>query len=278
MNGRIGFRWWCQALPLTGLLLIGHAAIGRTEPGQRDSASAPAPSRYQATVPAAPKASDLLPCPMSVPCRADSAVALATRADLGPRAVAAQQPLHLLPCPMSVPCVATGTDNSFGIRASRSKPVARERRPLRLRVTEEPSAPAAAPTANGSDVRPLTRIVSTNAPPAEDPLPVPPPTTANAAPISARLPMSAPAGVALTSTDGLQSKAEQSVIEADQKLAKVDSQLLTPEAARTYGQANELSRAAKRAMSEQDYLAAAGLSKKAAELAATLSVKRQPRS
>jgi hypothetical protein len=277
MNGRIGFRRWCQTLPLAGLLLIGHAAIGRTEMGQADLAPAPAPSRYQTTVPAAPKASDLLPCPMSVPCRVDSPVARATQVDSASRAVAARRPLHLLPCPMSVPCIATGTDNSGGLRVSHARPASRERRPLSLRVTEEPSAPAAAPATNGSEVRPLTRIVSSDAPAVKDPVPVPPPTTATAAPIPTR-PPGYTSEVALTSTDDLQSKAAQSVIEADQKLAKVDSRLLTPEAARTYGQANELARAAKHAMSEQDYLAAAGLSKKAAELAATLSVKRQPRS
>jgi hypothetical protein len=176
---------------------------------------------------------------------------------------------------MSVPCIATGTGNYGILHEPRSKPGSREKRPLKLRVTEEPGAADTASTVNEADVHPLTRIVSSGAPAVKDPVPAPPPVIATAAPITARPPAPTPGDVALTNTDDLQNKAEQSVIEADQRLAKVDSRLLTPEAARTYGQANELSQAARRAMSEQDYLAAAGLSKKAADLAATLSVKRQ---
>ena len=281
MNGRVNFGQLCEALLLTIILVGGVATTACAEP--RRGAEPPVSSVGQTPAPAVPRADDLLPCPLSVPCRADVDVHGVKSISSPRQALVERRGPQLLPCPMSVPCVATGDESSAVAPSVNAKrPVSHQRRPLKLRITERTESTGAAPPRDNSNQGPPSKVIS-NIVPAEankEPVSAPPISTASVA--TAKTLKNEPSALeasdlALTNTDGLKDKAEQAVIAADRKLSAVDSRSLAPEAARTYDQANDLTVAARRALSEQDYLAAASLSTKAAQLATTLNSKTRPR-
>ena len=80
--------------------------------------------------------------------------------------------------------------------------------------------------------------------------------TASAPPVS-------PTVVSLGDDDGNRTRAESLLRDAQAKLAKVDRSKLTSEDAAAYNQASGLVEAARKAINEHDYLAAAGLAQKA---------------
>jgi hypothetical protein len=84
----------------------------------------------------------------------------------------------------------------------------------------------------------------------------------------------APATVTLAGTGDLKQRAEQSVNESGAALAGVDANSFGADDAQTYVQAVELERAARRALAGRDYLAAVDLSRKASDLAGSLSANR----
>ena len=224
------------------------------------------------------------PCSAGVaPCRVDDAEP--SPAARRPSAAASAPNSAMLPCPLSVPCIANDNDNyDDGDEASAPRaPRAAEKLPapsggLVMRVTSDNSANGdrAAPSANPkpgarasarqnakpdaprADVKAPAAIVRRAAEPAS-----------SAAPDSAGR-----VSVSLAGTGDLKQRASQSVGESGARLAGVDANSFNADDAETYVQAVELERAARRALDSRDYLAAVDLSRKANDLAGTLSAKR----
>ena len=180
----------------------------------------------------------------------------------------------MLPCPLSVPCIATGdSDNN----------------------DQEAAAPASAAPGLKSSAPPaglVMRVTPDNSTGGDydRSTPRPPDQTAArraAAPsFAAKAPAARPyrsveptasaalASVSLAGTGDLKQRAEQSVSDLGTRLARVDASAFSPDDAQTYLQALDLERAARRALSDRDYLAALDLSRKATDLAGTLSSSR----
>lgn len=204
---------------------------------------------------------DLLPpCSAGVaPCRVEEPVPPPLA---NPPVAAAVPTTSMLPCPLSVPCIATGdSDDEDQAADGPAAPPAG----LVMRVTPDDSA--------GDDYdrstprrldRSATRRPTAPSLAAKTPTAHPGRTVASAP--SAEL-----ASVSLEGSGDLKQRAEQAVSDVGAKLARVDAGAFNPDDAQTYLQALDLARAARRALSDRDYLAALDLSRKATDLAGTLS-------
>lgn len=77
--------------------------------------------------------------------------------------------------------------------------------------------------------------------------------------------------VTLVDNDADHVRAQALVDDADARLARIDRSKLTGESATAYNQATNLASAARQAMTQQDYLAASGLARKATLLTEQLA-------
>ncbi|MGH7935288.1 MAG: hypothetical protein ACREQN_19275 [Candidatus Binataceae bacterium] len=219
-------------------------------------------------VPARPRAQDLLPCPLSVPCRvvpndddALPAVSVPPRAAFEETSVP-RAATRLLPCPKSVPCIATpGYSATVQPRPSvQPHPAAHVSRPVApMRASAAPRATQKHRNGVTTNRRIRTAIVK-RAINADDTIPD----------IKRITPVDLEREVTLEGTPALKHRAEQSLRESDKKLAQIAPERLEGDAAVTYGQAGSLLNAGHNALNDRDYLTAFGLGSKVSQLIATL--------
>jgi hypothetical protein len=83
--------------------------------------------------------------------------------------------------------------------------------------------------------------------------------------------------VTLEDNDANHLRAQALIDDADARLARIDRSKLTGESATAYNQASDLANAARQAMTQQDYLAASGLARKATLLTEQVASRVQSR-
>jgi hypothetical protein len=226
------------------------------------------------------------PCSAGVaPCRVDDTEPSPAARRPSAAAPAPAPNSAMLPCPLSVPCIANDNDNyDDGVKASAPRaPRAAEKLPapsrgLVMRVTSDDSAVGdqATPPANP---KPTARAsarqnAKQSAPQADVKAPAAIVRRAAEPAPSAASDSAGRVSVSLAGTGDLKQRASQLVGESGARLARVDANSFNADDAETYIQAVELERAARRALDGRDYLAAVDLSRKANDLAGTLSANR----
>lgn len=189
---------------------------------------------------AAPKADQLLPCPLSVPCRASAPRPSMNAAGSRESRFAAVA----LPCPESIPCVAVDS-RPLSKQFPSVAPRRHSRGNDRARTTRRPRATA-------SKLKNTTR-----APLDAD--------SGRALTRSATTP-----DISLTNSGVTRDRALQSLTEANHRLASAEATGVRPQDTRTYDQAVAIQRMAQAAMQKHDYVAAQALGKKAARIVAVI--------
>ncbi|MGH8011042.1 MAG: hypothetical protein ACREQ4_00920 [Candidatus Binataceae bacterium] len=202
-----------------------------------------------------PDAQNLLPCPLSVPCRVESdndQPAVVSHPDVAPQpgnvrmaeipTPSGMQMKALLPCPMSVPCIAEPTPPS-------APPPASPARHRMRRQTRPHEAVKAVRVRHDAPVRSVTKTRVTKS---VRPMILPPPE------------------VTLQGSSVLKLQAEHSLEQIDARLAMLNPVDLVGEQAVTYEQAHRLLAAGHSALVGQDYLTALGLCSKASRLISML--------
>lgn len=209
-------------------------------------------------VPKVPLAAALLPCPMSVPCRAERPVTSGTSASNARTSPDATSVAALLPCPDSVPCVPPAnpigldTDGRVGVKTHR-------RHSSRHRVRRFPKTHVvAAPARDAAETRGEER--------AADGL-----TRRGPRAVERFAPKGSDRTVALAGDGVNRSHAQQLLGQVRRDLGKVGETGLTSENAAVFEQANAFANEGQEALRRQDNLAALTLAKKARLLTASLS-------
>lgn len=205
------------------------------------------PTRTSVAASARPQIDNLLPCPLSIPCRA-TAPASKNGADRQLNHLERQPKPDtvMLPCPESVPCIATIPSNSPS-SSVRLPPMST--RPD-SRYTERNRA-----VRKGMSKGLVLKIK-------------PEPVSAKARETPAQSKSSV--DISLTNSSAARNGAEQSLREADRKLAMAGAAGVGGKNARTYDQAIAIQRMAQAAMQKHDYAAAQALGNKAGRLAAVI--------
>jgi hypothetical protein len=225
------------------------------------------------------------PCSAGVaPCRVDDAEP--SPAAQHQSAAAPAPNSAMLPCPLSVPCIANDNDNyddgdeASAPRAPRAAKLPAPSGGLVMRVTSDDSAGGDQATPSAHPKLAARASARQNAKPDAPRAGVKAPAAIvrrAAEPAPSTAPDSAGrVSVSLAGTGDLKQRARQSVGESGARLARVDANSFNADDAETYLQAVELERAARRALDGRDYLAAVDLSRKANDLAGTLSANRNP--
>ncbi|MGH7984846.1 MAG: hypothetical protein ACREQX_00950 [Candidatus Binataceae bacterium] len=275
---------WCGVILFAALIAPGLAYAGgnrsnaspRTAESRRDTDGAPlavAPTRIaqeseltssdyepEAVFPPSqahtPDAQNLLPCPLSVPCRVESdgdKSAAKSPADNVRMAEiptpSGMQMKALLPCPMSVPCIAEPTAATAPPPVPsfrRARPQTRLRRAVRAAGTRAHHDTSHHDTSHrdAAPVRPAANVAKPVISPAPE--------------------------VTLQGSSVLKLRAEHLLEQTDAKLAMINPADLAGEQAVTYEQAQRLLAAGHSALIGQDYLTALGLGSKASRLISML--------
>jgi hypothetical protein len=241
------------------------------------------------------------PCPTTVPCRTID------EPSKPPQRQNASTPVpisSMLPCPLSVPCIANddGDDDYADDDAApvprppyaAQRPVSKSHGLILRVITDDPDAddgsdassnmpPQPIERSSHSPVPKLTHLTKNATPPGHPISAGPGAQSLRAVPVAHRdsvglVPVARSpekADVSLAGAGDLETQAVRSVMESGAKLAQVDSSSFDADDAQTYVQASELASAARHALGDRDYLAAVDLSRKATELAGTLTARQK---
>lgn len=265
MKKHIGFRSRCR---LVAFVL----AMGLSFSGTQDCLFAQSPDSGGYS----PRAQDLLPCPMSVPCRVTPYGAAEMGVGVRTGEFESTRLSHLLPCPMSVPCIVTGSESLSSKRARPGPRRSSASRELQLRAVAAPPTQATAPPGETAGASAHPQPTADESPasrsnPAGRATVSNPSTTSSAASSPEK-----PAEIALKGAEDFKDLAERSVRELDQELSQIDPKTLGQEDVQTYSQTKSFSVSAHEAMNQRDYLVALGFSKKATDLLSCLRTQSKP--
>lgn len=209
-----------------------------------------------------PLAGALLPCPMSLPCRASGEDLQRTTGTVDATDIPSGLPRPImLVCPHSVPCIAPdagpGADLHAPINASTQKRRASPRPIRSLRtsiITSPPAVRAKAPEPDNSNAEPRR-----SEHPAE--------TAASTSPA---------VQVILGDDAANKRRAEQLLAEVSRVLKRVDKDKLSRQNAFLFKETTDFSRESRKALSRRDNLAALTLAEKARQLCPVLSPPGRP--